>query len=408
MDLSSLSKDELTENLRSLQRRDSDLAEDRIEDLVQELQVHRVELEMQNRALRETENEFELALQRYSDLYDHLPIGCITVTPGGRIVQANLTVAGWMRRDRAHLIGGYFNWFLDAFDAGRFAAHIDACVRTGCEQTLDLTLRLESGLLLMVQLTSRCAPHPKGEPQVNIAITNLSKLNQASSVSQDITREHQDFLESIEGRNDAPRDTVSGFARAILEHHAAELNEEVKGMVERMQCAAVRMEVTLRNLIEYCLGHDEVVLDPVSLDELMQHVMMEQRAVIQRRNADITVQRPLPCVRGVRLILGHVLSTILSGTLRTQPGDTPRISITAEQQGSEVVLTVRDEGTGREVPPDEQTSRMFEHSHSAVYFAGSEVGLSIIRRTIERMSGRVWVEGGIGQPTLLHIGLPSV
>jgi light-regulated signal transduction histidine kinase (bacteriophytochrome) len=260
----------------------------------------------------------------------------------------------------------------------------------------------------MVQLTSRLAPHPKEEPQINIAITNVSKLKQTTSVAQDISRENQDLFESIKGRNGAPLDTVSGFARAILEHHAAELSEQVKGMVERMECAAVRMEVTFRNLIEYCMGHDEVVLDPVSLDELMQHVMMEQRAIIQRRNAEITVQRPLPCVRGARLVLGHVLSAIISNTLRTQPNDTPRICITAEQQGREVVLTVRDEGTRCKVPPGEQNFRMFEHSNSAAYFSGSEVGLSIIGRTIERMNGRVWVEGDVGQPTLLHIGLPSV
>ena len=159
MDLSSLSDDELTRNLRSLQRAGMTAdVPDNLEDLMQELQVSRVEVEMQNRALRDSAAEIESALQRYSDLYDHLPIGYVTLTPSGRIVQANLTAAGWLRVDRAKLVGGYLNWFLAPFDAGRFAAHLDACVQTGGEQTLELTLRLESGLLLTVQLTSRLAP----------------------------------------------------------------------------------------------------------------------------------------------------------------------------------------------------------------------------------------------------------
>jgi signal transduction histidine kinase len=410
MDLSSLPNDELARSLGSIQRRNRDVvAEDNLEDLVQELQVHRVELEMQNRALRETELEIESALQRYSDLYDHLPIGYITVTPSGRIVQANLTAAGWLRRDRTQLIGGYFNWFLDAFDAGRFSAHVDSCVQTGCEQTLELTLRFESGLSLAAQLTSRLAPQSASKgPQINTAITNISQLKQAHAVAADIAREDKDFSESITGEIHASVDTVSKFARTILEEHAAELNDSVKSMVERMECAAMRLEATLRNLVEYCLGHDDAVLDPVSLEELMQHVMMEQRAIIERRNADITVQRPLPCVRGARLVLGHVLSAVLSHVLQTRRSEPPRVRITAVQEGGEVELTVHDESTPSGMPPDARNFPLREHPNPAGWFSGTGVGLSVIRRTIERMKGRVWVEANVGQATSLHIRLPSV
>src|SRR5688572_23577763 len=133
MNLSSLSNQELSQNLRTLQQADGDSATTstrELEALVQELQVHQVELEMQNRALRESVQETEAAVRRYSDLYDHLPIGFVTLTRTGRIVQANLTAAGWLRRDRSALVGGYLTWFLDAFDAGRFAGHLESCLRT--------------------------------------------------------------------------------------------------------------------------------------------------------------------------------------------------------------------------------------------------------------------------------------
>ena len=413
MDLSSLSKEELTRNLRSLQRPGAESAgavPDDWEDMIQELQVHRVELEMQNRALREMEAEVEAALQRYCDLYDHLPIGYLTLTRNGRIVQANLTAAGWLRRDRAQLVDGYLNWFFDAFDAGRFAAHLEACVQTGREQTLEVTLRLESGVLLTVHLTSRLASSSgEGEPHVHTAITNISKMKQAHAVVEDIDREQENFTQSLADHLQTPLIAISKFARTMLQEHPAELSSEIKSMIERMECAALRMESTLQHLLEYCsLGHEEVALDPVNLEELMQHVMVEHRLMIEHRRAEITVDRPLPCVRGARLLLGQVLANILTNTLkRTGPGQTPRIRIRAEQHGDEVVLTVADEGTPPTVRQEDRDFGMLERRRERDCYSGTGVGLAILRRTVERMNGRVWVETAFGKGTTFHIGLPA-
>ena len=114
-------------------------------DLLEELQNHKVELEMQNRSLQETQAELEHSIQRYSDLYDHLPVGYVTVTPEGQILQANLAAAELLKRERSHLAGVFLGKYLDAYDAGRLAGHLESCVRTGRQATLEVTLRLRDG-----------------------------------------------------------------------------------------------------------------------------------------------------------------------------------------------------------------------------------------------------------------------
>jgi PAS domain-containing protein len=87
-----------------------------VQEIVHDLEVHRVELEMQNRALRETQTELEASVQRYADLYDHLPVGYVTVTAVGQIVHANLVATEVLQCDRARLIGSHFRAFLDPYD----------------------------------------------------------------------------------------------------------------------------------------------------------------------------------------------------------------------------------------------------------------------------------------------------
>ena len=76
-----------------------------IQKLVQELQIHQVELDMQNEELRQSQGEPEAALAKYSDLYDSAPISYFTFNPQGVILEANLTGVRLLEVERASLSG---------------------------------------------------------------------------------------------------------------------------------------------------------------------------------------------------------------------------------------------------------------------------------------------------------------
>jgi len=68
-----------------------------------ELLVHRIELELQNEELRRTQKELEDARNRYFDLYDSAPVGYLTVSKEGMILEANLTAATLLGTIRTEL-----------------------------------------------------------------------------------------------------------------------------------------------------------------------------------------------------------------------------------------------------------------------------------------------------------------
>ena len=73
--------------------------------LLHELQVHQVELEMQNTALQESRDRTEALLEEYTDLYDFSPAGYFTLTAEGTIQRVNHTGARLLHRDRSHVVG---------------------------------------------------------------------------------------------------------------------------------------------------------------------------------------------------------------------------------------------------------------------------------------------------------------
>ncbi len=98
---------EATVNEKSSALRDAPTVSsaEELKKLVHELQVHQIQLEMQNEALREAQLALQVAHDKYIDLYDYAPVGYLTVDNKGIIYEANLTATILLGVDRAPLIG---------------------------------------------------------------------------------------------------------------------------------------------------------------------------------------------------------------------------------------------------------------------------------------------------------------
>ena len=90
----------------------SEVPPERMASLIHELQVHQIELKMQNEELRRIQGELEKTRDKYSHLYDFSPVGYFTLTEKGIIDEANLPVASMLGAERSTLVGKPFTRFV--------------------------------------------------------------------------------------------------------------------------------------------------------------------------------------------------------------------------------------------------------------------------------------------------------
>jgi PAS domain S-box-containing protein len=157
--------------------------------LVHELQVHQIELEMQNEELRAAQTIIENSNKRFSDLYDFAPVGYLTVDPEGRIVEANLTATQVLQYDRQYLIGKPLNVFVYPDDRDFFYRHL-IHLRKSVWETCEIRLLKKDGLCFHAQLVSNPLSFESGPAEeFLIAIFDISARKRAEE-SQETIRAH--------------------------------------------------------------------------------------------------------------------------------------------------------------------------------------------------------------------------
>ncbi len=108
--------------------------------LVHELQVHQIELEMQNEELKRAKLETEDALTKYSDLYDFAPIGLFAFDLQGLIQEVNLAGAKLLGEERRNLMNRRFQMFVSPKDRPIFDEFCKSAFETSIKQTCELNL----------------------------------------------------------------------------------------------------------------------------------------------------------------------------------------------------------------------------------------------------------------------------
>lgn len=102
-------EEKLTENQKKSDKLNT---ESDVKKLVHELQVHQIELEMQNEELRQAYETTEAALKKYTMLFDLAPIGYFSLDAEGTISELNFTGADILKERRFSLIGSNFKLFV--------------------------------------------------------------------------------------------------------------------------------------------------------------------------------------------------------------------------------------------------------------------------------------------------------
>jgi light-regulated signal transduction histidine kinase (bacteriophytochrome) len=202
-------------------------------------------------------------------------------------------------------------------------------------------------------------------------------------------------------------------ARALnfLKLHRAvreKLSEAVEESLVNVEGAVLQIFNLLASVDRFMqLRQMRLAMRSVDLNKVLREVLKNAEPVMADRDVHVT-SIPLPTVQGDNRALFLIFDELIANALKfTRTQKRARMSVVTHETESEYHLGVRDNGVGFNMRHKDKLFQLFGRLHPSSEYEGTGVGLVTVRRTCERVGGRVWAEGKPNQGATFWVAWPK-
>ncbi|HJS90059.1 MAG TPA: response regulator [Steroidobacteraceae bacterium] len=222
-------------------------------------------------------------------------------------------------------------------------------------------------------------------------------------------RDLEAFSFSVSHDLRAPLRIIQGFCELFIEDFGPQVPEDGRALLKRIEGGAQRMSRLIEDLLNFSrAGRRALELTRIAMSELVRSVVAELAEPSPSRQVQIEIA-DLPDAWGDPALIRQVLVNLLSNALKfTSTRPCARIELTSTDHEGQHVYRIADNGVGFDEAYAHKLFGVFQRLHSEEEFAGTGIGLSIVKRIIERHGGRIWAEGRLNEGATFSFILPAV
>lgn len=242
---------------------------------------------------------------------------------------------------------------------------------------------------------------------VGIVLRKAEEMAELTTELERSNRELEAFSYSVSHDLRAPFRHIVGYSELLREQEGERLSETgrryVRTIVESAQYAGTLVD----NLLAFSnIARSSLALRPVDMNLVALTVQRELAAENPGREIDWRIDK-LPSVEGDAILLRLAVRNLFANAVKyTRPREKPVIEVGCEEQPTEYVFSVRDNGVGFEMAYVDKLFGVFQRLHKVEEFEGTGIGLANVRRIIARHGGRTWAQGEPNRGATFYFTMP--
>ena len=395
---------------------ESDLSIEKMRLLVHELRVHQIELEMQNEELRQAQLALEASRDNFSELYDFAPVGYVTLSDKGIILEANLTAVRLLGIERELLIKRPFSRLVCKEDADTFYLHVNRVFESGDEQTCEVKLVKKDGTLFPAQLESNSVKDLGGlRTRCHTVLTNITERKRVEAALMEKTdaleRSNKDLEQFAYVAAHDLREPLVGAAAylKLLERRAAKiLDKEARKYLSKSFEIVQRMDWLIQGLLDYSrVSANQQKFEPTDCNSCLSDALSNLRAAINENGARVTTDH-MPTVMAIPVHIARLFQNLIGNAIKFRGNVPLQIHVGVDSTESEHQFWVRDNGMGIEPPHFERIFFIFQRVENSASPIGTGIGLATCKKIVEFHGGRIWVESEPGKGSTFRFTFPVI
>lgn len=268
---------------------------------------------------------------------------------------------------------------------------------------------LHSGVVRWIERRGQVICNESGNPVrmvgISTDITEQKQLEQALIQSnEDLAR----FAYASSHDLQEPLRIISSFSTLLERRIRGRLDEQSEQFLTYIVDGAQRMTGLVNDLLQYSqVSTADASPQAVDLNAVFQSALMNLQHSIEESGAKIVCD-VLPQVQGNEGLLERVFQNLIGNSIKYRhPDRAPEVHVRAENFVTYWQFSVTDNGIGFKSEYSEQVFVMFKRLHGAAHYAGSGIGLAIVKRIVERHGGSVRAESEPGKGSTFYFSLPA-
>jgi signal transduction histidine kinase len=231
-------------------------------------------------------------------------------------------------------------------------------------------------------------------------------LHQRAVELDQANRDLESFNYSVSHDLKNPLAVIRGFSRLLYDTTSAKLDKEECEWLARIVAESERMSEIMADLLRLAsLGTQKLRRETVDLSQLARDSLAAVRGRSPHPAGDFIVQSQMVARADaglLRLLFDNLIGNALKFSANVAH---PRVEIGSYQQQEGTVFFVRDNGVGFDPSTAQRLFEPFVRLHTQREFVGTGIGLSIVRKIVERHDGRIWVQAQPGQGATFYFTL---
>jgi signal transduction histidine kinase len=410
-------------------------------DLIHELYMHQVELEMQNKELKQSQYDINKALEQADSIVNTVREPLVVLDDNIRVISANSSFYETFKVNPLETEGKL------VYDLGNRQWDIPK-LRQLLEDILPSSSSSSSSVLEDFEIThffpaigkktmllnARQIRIPIQKSMILLAIEDITKRKQMEEKLKHVhenleervdeqTVELKDIIDELKRSNaeleqfayvashdlQEPLRTIASFTQLLERRYKGKFDEDADEFMDFVINAAIQMKAQIEGLLEYSrIARYGKEFKHVNTDDILNKTINNLNTSIRESNAEI-ISDKLPTVTGDEIQLQRVFQNIISNAIRFRKCEEPlkiHISARADKENNEYVFSVEDNGIGIEEQYVERIFVIFQRLHTREMYKGTGIGLSIVKKVIDRHGGRVWVESKLGKGSTFYFTIP--
>lgn len=241
--------------------------------------------------------------------------------------------------------------------------------------------------------------HQRYEQEITAMNARLEqRVEERTAQLVSANRELDSFVYSVSHDLRAPLRTIDAFSTMLLDEHGARLDDEGKGLLQRIHNGCLRMNELIEDLLQLSrVSRAELNRKTVDLTGLAFEVADELHRAEPGRQVEFTID-PAMVADVDPTLMRTVLENLIGNAWKfTREKSVGRIAFGAARGTGGVTYFVRDNGAGFNQDLAHRLFTVFQRLHPAEEFEGSGIGLASARKIIARHGGEIWAEGKEGE-----------